>query len=128
MFTHVSHLTLFVSDQNASLVFYQNLGFVVHTDAMFGPMRWLTLCQPNAKNFELVLMAAENNAEKSLIGKQAAEKPLFTIATTDCFADCAALLAKGIVFVAKPEAQPWGVAAMCKDPDGNLVYLCQENK
>lgn len=126
MISHVSHITLFVSDQDQSLAFYSKCGFMVHSDAMFGPMRWLTLSLPSNKNFELVLMATENAQEKALIGKQAAEKPLFTLATTDCFADCQKLEKEGVVFVAKPEKQPWGIAAMCKDPDGNLVYICQE--
>lgn len=126
MFTHVSHLTLFVSNQDNSLDFYMKLGLRIHTDTMFGPMRWLTLCFDQNPHFELVLMQAETPEEKALVGKQGALKPLFTLATTNCLEDCNSLENKGIKFVSPVETQSWGVAAMCQDPDGNLVYLCQE--
>ncbi len=125
MFKKITHITVFVSNQDEALNFYKKLGFVVHTDANFGPMRWLTLNLEGQKDMELVLLKAEDDQEKSLVGKQAGEKPLFNLETSDCFADYEKLNKLGINFIEKPTEQPWGVSAAFKDLDGNLIYMCQ---
>jgi catechol 2,3-dioxygenase-like lactoylglutathione lyase family enzyme len=125
MFTAISHITLLVKDQDASLAFYRKLGFEVHTDAPFGPMRWLTLCLPKQKNLELVLMRAESEQEKALVGKQGGDKPLFSLATDDCHKDYERLKASGITFTQAPVEEPWGISAALQDSDGNSIYICQ---
>lgn len=125
MLTKITHITLFVENQDAALAFYQKLGFIVHTDADFGPMRWLTLCLPEQKDLELVLMKAETEAEKALVGKQAAAKPLLSFESTDCFKDYERLKNLGVLFVEEPKSQPWGIGAVLQDVDGNLIYMCQ---
>lgn len=125
MITKITHLTLFVADQDKSLAFYQKIGFIVHTDALFGDMRWLTLCLPGQKDFELVLILAVDPAEKALIGKQGASKPLFNLETDDCQRDYEQLKQAGVQFFAEPTNEPWGISAAFKDIDGNHLYMCQ---
>lgn len=125
MITAISHITLFVSNQDKALEFYRKLGFEVHTDAPFGPMHWLTLCLPQQKNLELVLMLAETEQEKALVGKQGGEKPLFSLATDDCRKDYTRLKTSGVVFTQEPIEEPWGISATFKDVDGNSMYMCQ---
>ena len=126
MITKITHLTLFVNNQDEALNFYtENLGFRVHTDAMFGPMRWLTLHPFEQPHFELSIMLAENDAEKALVGKQGAEKPLFCIESTDCKKDYARLKANGVTVIGEPEEQPWGISISLKDPAGNIIYMVQ---
>lgn len=125
MFTAISHITLFVKDQDKSLEFYRKLGFEVHTDAPFGPMRWLTLCLPQQKNLELVLMRAETEQEKALVGKQGGDKPLFSLATDDCRKDYERLTASGVTFTQAPREESWGISAAFEDVDGNNMYMCQ---
>lgn len=125
MITKITHLTLFVSNQDEALTFYQKIGFKIHTDAMLGQMRWLTLHPAEQPGFELVLMLAETTDEIALIGKQGANKPFFCIESNDCRKDYEHLKAAGIEFIEAPEEQPWGISVTFKDLYGNLIYMVQ---
>jgi predicted enzyme related to lactoylglutathione lyase len=125
MITSISHISLFVLNQDDALNFYNKLGFKVHTDEMFGEMRWLTLYLPHQKDLELVLMSAQTAEEKALVGKQGASKPFFNLITNDCNADYQALKKLGVAFLGEPEQQPWGWAVALQDLYGNALYLCQ---
>jgi hypothetical protein len=127
MFTAVTHLTVLVHDQEQTLNFYKKLGFIVHTDEQYGAdMRWLTLCFPEKKNFELAIIQAKTDQDKALVGNQAGGMPFFTLETTDCFKDYEMLKAHGIE-VGKPEQQPWGISMGLVDNSGNKIYVCQPN-
>ena len=125
MFTHITHITLFVHNQDEALHFYKKLGFAIHTDSQFGSMRWLTLHLPEQKDMELVLMLAETDEEKALVGKQAALKPLLSFASSDCMRDYERLKAEGVHFDEAPATQPWGISVGFKDLYGNALYVCQ---
>lgn len=126
MFTAVTHLTMFVHDQDATLTFYKKLGFVVHTDADFDGMRWLTLCFPDNRNFELVVMKATTDLEKSLVGKQGSDKPFISLQSSDCHKDYETLLAQGIEILDKPQSMSWGISMSFRDNCGNRIYVCQQ--
>lgn len=125
MFGGVSHISIFVTDQEKALAFYTKLGFIVHTDERFGTMRWLTLCLPQQRTFEVALLKAETDQEKALVGKQAAEKPLMNLETDNCHADYERLSKEGVFFFEKPKEEPWGISAAFKDLEGNILYMCQ---
>ncbi len=125
MITKITHITLFVHNQDDALNFYKKLGFVVHTDSQFGSMRWLTLHAPEQKDMELVLMQAETEAEKELVGKQAAEKPLISFESSDCHKDYQMLKNAGVEFAEEPAQQPWGISVGFNDLYGNALYMCQ---
>lgn len=127
MITKITHLTLFVHNQNDALEFYtQKIGFSLHTDAMFGPeLRWLTLHPQGQPDFELVLMLATNEQDKALVGKQGGSSPFFTLETNNIAKDYELLLANGVTFCAAPETQPWGTATSFTDLYGNKIYLVQ---
>src|SRR3990167_73002 len=110
MLTKITHITLFVPNQDEALDFYNKIGFQVHTDAMFGTMRWLTLHLPEQKDTELVLMLAESKEEKALVGKQAAKKPVISFESTDCYKDYERLKAAGVKFAEAPAKHEWGIA------------------
>jgi predicted enzyme related to lactoylglutathione lyase len=126
MLISVTHLTMFVHDQDVTLNFYKKLGFVVHTDADFDGMRWLTLCFPGKKDFELAIIKATTDVEKSLVGKQGADKPFISLESTDCLKDYEILKAQGVEILGKPENQPWGISMMFADNSGNKIYVCQQ--
>lgn len=126
MLTKVTHLTLFVIDQDAALDFYKKIGFEVHTDADFDGFRWLTMCLPEQKDFEFALIKAETPEEQALVGKQAGEKPLFNLETNDCRNDYERLKGVGVTFIEEPAEQPWGVSAAFNDVSGNVIYMCEE--
>lgn len=125
MLTAVTHITMFVHDQEATLTFYKKLGCIVHTDTDFDGMRWLTLCFPNNKNFELAILTAETDFEKSLVGKQASDKPFLSLESTDCLKDFQTLKALGIDIQGQPEHMPWGICMSLHDNSGNKIYVCQ---
>jgi len=127
MITKITHLTLFVHNQDDAVQFYtEKLGFKVHTDAMFGPaLRWLTLHTQSQPDFELVLMLATNEQEKELVGKQGGKHPFFTLESNDIVIDYGVLLANGVQFTAPPEKQPWGTATSLRDLYGNEIYMVQ---
>jgi len=125
MISKITHITLFVHDQDDALKFYIKLGFKVHTDAQFGPMRWLTLNLPGDENMELVLMMADTEQEKQLVGKQSGEKPLISFSTADCNATYRALKEAGVSFAEEPAQHPWGMAVGFRDLYGNPLYMCQ---
>jgi len=58
MITKLSHVTLFVTSQDAAKDFYVNkLGFSVHTDqTMDNGFRWLTVIAPEQPDLEIVLL------------------------------------------------------------------------
>jgi len=59
MISKLSHVSVFVLNQDSAYDFYVNkLGFKVHTDAPMGPgMRWLTVTPPEQPALEITLMA-----------------------------------------------------------------------
>ena len=125
MLTKITHITLFVHNQDDALHFYKKIGFQIHTDAQFGTMRWLTLHLPEQKDVELVLLLAETEQEKALVGKQAGLKPIISLESADCYKDYATLKAAGINFTQEPVEEPWGVSVGFKDLYGNAIYICQ---
>lgn len=125
MFMAITHITMFVENQDATLNFYKKLGMEVHTDANFEGMRWLTLCFPNKRDFELVVMQARTDVEKALVGKQGGDVPFINIESNDCKKDYEVLKAQGIEFLSEPELQPWGISMALIDNSGNKIYICQ---
>ncbi len=124
MLNKITHLTIFVHNQEEALQFYtQKLGFKLHTDAMFSEGRWLTVCLAKQPDFEIILMPAANEFETSLVGQQGNTMPLASFTTDNCQKTYEELAQKGIEFVQKPTKQPWGINAVFKDLYGTLFNL-----
>ena len=127
MLTKITHITVFVKNQDDALKFYvDTLGFKVHTDAMFAEFRWLTICAAEQPDFEIALVPATTPEEIAIVGKQSAGKPLFNVDTNDCQKDYERLSALGVVFVQTPKREPWGFSSAFHDLCGNLIYMCQQ--
>lgn len=127
MMTKVTHLTVFVKDQDAALDFYTNkLGFAVHTDADFGGMRWVTVCPKDQRDFEIVLSKATTPEQEALVGKQTPNQPLFCVQSEDCASTVAELKKNGVMIVAEPQKQAWGTSALALDLNGNGIYIVSQ--
>jgi hypothetical protein len=50
---------------------------------MFEELRWITLTLPSQQDFELVLLKANSNEEKALVGKQADKVPFFNLESSN---------------------------------------------
>ncbi len=127
MIKKLTHLTLFVHNQEETVTFYTTkLGFTVHTDVMGeNGVRWLTICLPEQQDFELILMPAMNEFETSLVGQQGNTMPLACFSTNDCVKTYEEMSAKGVEFTQKPLQQPWGINAVFKDLYGTLFNLVE---
>ncbi len=127
MITKMTHITLYVKDEEEALAFYRDkVGMKVHTDVDFSGMRWLTLNVPDQPDFELVLFKATKPESQALVGKQAPEGPLFVFATDDIKGEFERLRGLGITFIEEPVEKPWGKEAMFHDLYGNVILLHQD--
>jgi catechol 2,3-dioxygenase-like lactoylglutathione lyase family enzyme len=135
MITKMSHVSVFVLDQDSAFEFYVNkLGFKVHTDAAMGPgMRWLTVCPPGQPDLEITLMAI---TEGMMFTKEAAEqmrnlvkKGTFGFGVFECddiYVTYEELKKKGVEFTKAPKKEFYGIEALFKDDSGNWFSLGQK--
>ena len=125
---------LYVRDQDEALLFYQKLGFQVHTDVKNGNYRWLTVQHPEQPSFQLGLFApgppvlddATAQAARALLAKGAMPPLVFTV--NDCRAMCEQIRAKGVEITQEPVDRYGTVDAGFRDPSGNGWKLIQARK
>jgi predicted enzyme related to lactoylglutathione lyase len=133
MIQRLSHVSLYVLDQDEALDFYtKKLGFEVRTDATMGDFRWLTVSPKAQPDLEIALLVvrpsrmmeeATCNLLRQLLTKGALGAGVFD--TDDCHKTYAELKAKGVEFVSPPTERPYGIEAIFKDPSGNWFSLSQ---
>jgi catechol 2,3-dioxygenase-like lactoylglutathione lyase family enzyme len=135
MIAKMSHVSIFVLDQDSAYDFYVNkLGFSVHTDAPMGPgARWLTVCSPDQPDLEISLMPI---TEGMMFTKETAEqlrglvkKGTFGFGVFECkdiYATYEEMKAKGIVFKKPPTKEFYGIEALFTDDSGNWFSLGQK--
>ncbi|KHL17023.1 catechol 2,3-dioxygenase-like lactoylglutathione lyase family enzyme [Mumia flava] len=133
MITHISLVTLWVTDQDAARDFYTDLlGFEVQTDQTLGDgFRWLTIAHPDQPEVQVTLMKPGPPADPAL--SDAIERSLangtmsgFGVATDDCRKTYEELSAKGVTFVQPPSERPYGVEAVMRDNSGNWLVLVEQ--
>ncbi|MDX6577500.1 MAG: hypothetical protein QOE96_3453 [Blastocatellia bacterium] len=137
MITKMSHVMIWVKNQQAALEFYRDkLGFEVDTDAMIGPdFRWLTMKIKNQPGFEIILaepkagmlLDEESAAQlRALIDKGVLGGGVFD--ADDIYKTYEELKARGVEFKGPPTEQSWGTATVMKDNSGNWFSLSQEKE
>src|SRR3954452_20202533 len=112
MITRLSHVTIFVTNQEDALRFYtEKLGFEKRMDATFGGFRWLTVAPADQKEVEMVLLepvavfdspVAQKFEELMREGKLGG----CVLHSDDCQGDYDRLKAKGVEFKSPPEKKP----------------------
>jgi catechol 2,3-dioxygenase-like lactoylglutathione lyase family enzyme len=135
MITKLSHVSLFVLDQDKAYDFYVNkLGFKVNTDSkMENGFRWLTVCPPDQPELEIALLTPlaggmgfddeTRDAFRVLLEKGALGAGVFN--TPDCKATYEELKAKGVSFKSEPKEQFYGIEALLTDGVGNWFSMSQ---
>ena len=133
MIARLSHVTLWVLDQDAAKEFYvEKLGLEVRTDNRLEGFRWLTVGPKGQPDLEIVLMPIQPNPMMSaetcdklrgLVTQGALGGGVFY--TPDCRKTHAELSAKGVQFLTEPTQRPYGLEAVFKDNSGNWFSLCQ---
>ena len=134
MIQRLSHVTIYVLNQQEALEFYRDkLGFKVHTDVtMEHGFRWLTVTAPGAPDLEIMLMepkespmmdAATASTVRDLVQRGALGAGVFD--TADCRKTYEELKGKGVEFVSPPTEEFYGVQAIIKDNSGNVFSMTQ---
>jgi catechol 2,3-dioxygenase-like lactoylglutathione lyase family enzyme len=133
MIQNLSHVTVYVLDQEAARAFYiDKLGFEVRTDATMGTFRWLTVGPKGQPGLEMVLMpigaspmmdAESASALRALVAKGAIGCGVLD--TDDCKATYEDLVKKGVRFNGPPVQRPYGLEALLKDDSGNWFSLVE---
>lgn len=130
MVTHISHVTLYVRDEDEALAFYhQMLGFEKNMDQSMAPgKRWLTIRLPTQKELEIVLFnprawleGAEAAAAEAQIGKQA----MMIFATDDVWATYDHLKLHDARLETPVRDLPWGQDFIVADLYGNRINVVQ---
>jgi len=137
MITKMSHVLIWVKNQQEALEFYRDkLGFEVDTDAEIGPgFRWLTMKIKGQPGFEIILMEPnpgmmldeESAAQlRSLLDKGVLGGGVFD--ADDIHKPYEELKARGVEFKGPPSVQSWGTATVLKDNSGSWFSLSQEKE
>jgi len=136
MIRRLSHVSIFVVDQERALAFYtEKLGLEFRTDSKMGEFRWLTVGPRQQPELELVLLpptpgpmlgATVAKQLKELVAKGALCPGVFE--TDDIRADYEEMKKRGVVFKSPPTDRHYGTEAVFQDDSGNWFSLTQPNK
>jgi catechol 2,3-dioxygenase-like lactoylglutathione lyase family enzyme len=137
MIKKLSHITIFVKDQEKAKDFYVGkLGFEVRTDAsMENGFRWLTVGPKDQPDLEIVLvepkpgpMFDEKTAAqvRQLLDQGKMGGGVFE--TDDCRATYEELKARGVEFLSEPKEEFYGTEALFKDGVGNWFSMTSRPK
>jgi catechol 2,3-dioxygenase-like lactoylglutathione lyase family enzyme len=134
MITKLSHVTLFVNNQDEARRFYvDTLGFEVRTDhTMEGGFRWLTVGPKTQPELEIVLLEPKAGpmldeeaagAVRLLLKKGVLGAGVFQV--DDCRKTYDELKSRGVRFKGAPEDRFYGVEAIMSDGLGNWFSMTQ---
>lgn len=136
MITKLSHINIFVLNQDEALKFYtEKLGFEVRDDIRMGDFRWLAVGPKGQPDLDITLTEVTPGGIGGMFDEEAVGhiRALLAkggygagvLATDDCRATYEELKGKGVEFISPPEEQPYGIEAMFKDNSGNWFSLTQ---
>lgn len=127
MFTSIARIALFVHDYDDALAFYRDvLGFEVLFDAEVDARgRFLHVGLPSQPGVGLWLRQARTDAERALVGKQAAGEPFLVLYTDDCRAAVATLEQRGARVRRQPVEDAGSIAAHIEDLYGNEIVIAE---
>jgi catechol 2,3-dioxygenase-like lactoylglutathione lyase family enzyme len=137
MIRKISHITIFVLNQDEALQFYtKRLGFEVRMDVtMEGGFRWLTVGLKDQPDLEVILMEPKpgpmwDEESVRMIRHLIQQGKMGTgvLETDDCRKTYEELKAAGVEFLAAPEEKFYGVEALLKDNSGNWFSMTQHQK
>ena len=134
MIQRLSHVSVYVLDQDAAYDFYVNkLGFEVRMDQkMDNGFRWLTVGPKGQPGLQIILMPttpspmmdqATSDALRALIRQRVMGAGAFQ--TADCKRTYEELKAKGVEFTQPPTERFYGIEALMKDNSGNWFSMTQ---
>ena len=136
MLKNLTHVNVWVNDQDEALAFYtEKLGMELRDDVTvpeMGNFRWLTVGVPGQPEVALTLMNVPGppvfdeetrDALKTLVAKGAAGGLFFSV--EDIMSTYEELKSRGVEFQQEPTEQPYGIDAGFRDPSGNQMRMAQ---
>ena len=132
MIRKLSHVNVFVEDQDRAKAFYtEKLGFEVRNDATMDRFRWLTVGPKDQPDLNILLarpqppMFSEEDAQTLLRLVAKGVMGAGVIETDDIRSTYEELKGKGVTFLQEPSDRPYGVEAVMRDNTGNWVVLVE---
>ena len=124
---YIGHITLLVNDYDEAIAFYcTKLKFTLLEDKIMSETkRWVRIAPSGSTGTSLLLTKATTEAQRSLIGKQSAEKVFMFLFTDDISGDYENLRKQGVEIVEEPEVKPHGKVLIFADLYGNHVDLIE---
>jgi catechol 2,3-dioxygenase-like lactoylglutathione lyase family enzyme len=134
MISQLTHVNIYVLNQDSALDFYTNkLGFNLVDDIPMGDAgRWLTVSPPDQPELEIVLFPINGcnipeEAAEALI--DLVNKGTFGCGVFQCedvYATYEQLKANGVEFLKAPTVEFYAIEALLKDDSGNYFSLQQK--
>lgn len=132
MITHISLVTVYCLDQDATRDFYvDRLGFEPRTDVTMGPdFRWVTIGHPSQPELDVTLMKPGPPLDPEaaeFVHRQLEKGQMSGLGLTvdDCRKTHEELVAQGVTFLQEPADRPYGVEAVMRDNAGNWIVLVE---
>jgi catechol 2,3-dioxygenase-like lactoylglutathione lyase family enzyme len=133
MIQRLSHVGIFVFDQDAARDFYVNkLGFEVRMDqSMDNGYRWLTVSPKGQPDLQIILAKVDGSNIKPEVAatlKALMEKPGLSggvLQVDDCRATYEELKGKGVEFLSPPTDRFYGIECVMKDNSNNWFSMTQ---
>ena len=123
----IGHITLLVNDYDEAIAFYcTKLKFTVVEDKIMSETkRWVRIAPSGPTGTSLLLTKATTEAQRTLVGKQSAEKVFLFLYTDNISEDYENLMNQGVEIVEEPEVKPHGKVLIFADLYGNHVDLIE---
>jgi catechol 2,3-dioxygenase-like lactoylglutathione lyase family enzyme len=133
MIQRLSHVGIFVFDQDAARDFYVNkLGFEVRMDqSMDNGYRWLTVSPKGQPDLQIIQAKVDGSNIKPEVAatlKALMEKPGLSggvLQVDDCRATYEELKGKGVEFLSPPTDRFYGIECVMKDNSNNWFSMTQ---
>jgi len=123
----IGHITLLVNDYDEAIDFFCNkLQFrVVEDKKMSDTKRWVLIAPSGSTGTSVLLTKAATDAQRKLVGKQAAEKVFMFLFTDNIQEDYKNLMKQGVEIIEQPEIKPHGRVLIFADLYGNHYDLIE---
>ena len=123
----IAQFSLLVREYDEAIDFYVRvLGFDLLEDTLLSEeKRWVRVGPPGGGGAALLLARASTDAQRSLVGKQAAERVWLFLETDDFAGDYRRLAEHGVTIVRERSEEAYGTVCVFADLYGNRWDLIQ---
>jgi catechol 2,3-dioxygenase-like lactoylglutathione lyase family enzyme len=127
MLQSLAAVTFLVPSYAEGLAFFRDtLGFEVLEDTPLSPAkRWVVVAPRVGAGAALVLAVPAGERQSARVGDQTGGRVGFFLHSGDFWADYEKLRERGVTFLEKPRAEPYGLVAVFADPWGGKWDLLQ---